>query len=75
MQEQLIFPKNSKCAPDKKICGHFCPRRKAANFCHPAYRVGHYGTANNQLLVNLVIFDIVTNNQSNNLPNRVIIGQ
>ena len=27
--------KNSKCAFDKNLYGHFCPRRKAANFCHP----------------------------------------
>ena len=26
---------NSKFAHDKNFCSHFCPRRKAANFCHP----------------------------------------
>ena len=36
MQEQRICRKNSKCAPDKKFCGHFCPRRNGANSCHPA---------------------------------------
>ena len=25
-----------KYTPDENFCGHFCPRRKAANFCHPA---------------------------------------
>ena len=29
-----ITRKNSKYAPDENFWGHFCPRRKAANFCH-----------------------------------------
>ena len=28
---------NNKYAADENFCGHFCPRRKAANFCHPDY--------------------------------------
>ena len=28
---------NSKYAPDKNFWRHFCPCRKAANFCHPAW--------------------------------------
>ena len=28
--------KHSKYAPDENFCAHFCPRRKVANFCHPA---------------------------------------
>ena len=35
-QKRRIFCENSKHAPDENFCGHFCPRRKAANFCHPA---------------------------------------
>ena len=30
---------NNKYVADENFCGHFCPRRKAANFCHPA---GYY---------------------------------
>ena len=33
---QLCPKINGKYAPDENFCGHFCPRRKAANFCHPA---------------------------------------
>ena len=29
--------KNSKYALDGNLYGHFCPRRKAANFCHPVF--------------------------------------
>ena len=35
-QKQPICRESSKYALDKKFYGHFCPRRKAANFCHPA---------------------------------------
>ena len=35
-----ITRKNSKYAPDENFWGHFCPRRKAANFCHPGLK--HY---------------------------------
>ena len=34
-QKRRICRENSKYAPDKKFCGHFCPHPKAANFCHP----------------------------------------
>ena len=34
-QKRRICRGNSKDVPDKNFCGHFCPRRKAANFCHP----------------------------------------
>ena len=34
-QKRRISRENSKGAPDNNFCGHFCPRRKAANFCHP----------------------------------------
>ena len=34
--KQCIYPENSKYAPDENFSGHFYPRRKAANFCHPA---------------------------------------
>ena len=33
--KRRICRENSKYAPDEIYCGHFCPRRKAANFCHP----------------------------------------
>ena len=36
-QKRRICRKNSKYAPDENYCGHFCPRRKAANFCHPVF--------------------------------------
>ena len=36
-QKRIICRKNSKYAPDENFCGHFCPRRKAANFCHPVF--------------------------------------
>ena len=32
-----ICRENSKYAPAEKLYDHFCPRRKAANLCHPAY--------------------------------------
>ena len=32
-QKRGICYKNSKNAPDENFCGHFSPRRKAANFC------------------------------------------
>ena len=34
-QKRRICRGNSKDVPDKNFCGHFCPRGKAANFCHP----------------------------------------
>ena len=34
VQKRRICRKNSKYAPDDNFCGHFCPRRKAAKFCH-----------------------------------------
>ena len=37
-QKQHICRKNSKNALD--FYGHFCPRRKAANFCHPEVPTG-----------------------------------
>ena len=33
-QKGRICRKNSKYALDENFYGHFCPRRKAANFCH-----------------------------------------
>ena len=35
-QNRCICCENSKYAADKIFYGHFCARRKAANFCHPA---------------------------------------
>ena len=35
-QKQRICCKKSNYALDASFHGHFCPRRKAANFCHPA---------------------------------------
>ena len=35
-QKQRICRENSKYASDENLYGHFLPRRKAANFCHPA---------------------------------------
>ena len=35
VQKRRICRENSKYAPDENFCGHFCPRRKAASFCHP----------------------------------------
>ena len=40
-QKRRICCENSKYAPDKNLCGHFCPRRKAANFCHPESGQSH----------------------------------
>ena len=34
MQKRRICRKNSKYALDENFYDHFCPRRKAANFCH-----------------------------------------
>ena len=34
-QKRRTYQENSKYARDEIFCGHFCPRRKAANFCHP----------------------------------------
>ena len=34
-QKRRICRENSQEAPDENFCGHFCPSRKAANFCHP----------------------------------------
>ena len=34
-QKRRICREISKYAPDENFCGHFCPRRKTANFCHP----------------------------------------
>ena len=36
MQKRRICRENSKYALDEIFYGHFCPRRKAAKFCHPA---------------------------------------
>ena len=35
LQKRRICPENSKYAPDENVYAHFCPRRKAANFCQP----------------------------------------
>ena len=35
VQKRRIFRENSKYVPHENFCGHFCPRQKAANFCHP----------------------------------------
>ena len=34
-QKRRICRKNCKYALDKKVHGHFCPRRNAAKLCHP----------------------------------------
>ena len=34
-QKRRICRENCKYALDEKFHGHFCPRRKAAKFCHP----------------------------------------
>ena len=34
-QKRHICRENCKYALDKNFHGHFCPRRKAAKFCHP----------------------------------------
>ena len=34
-QKRRICRDNSKYALDENFHGNFCPRRKAANFCHP----------------------------------------
>ena len=36
-QKRRICGKNSDYAPDKKLYGYFCYRRKVANFCHPKW--------------------------------------
>ena len=35
-QKQRICRENCKYALDENFHGYFCPRRKAAKFCHPA---------------------------------------
>ena len=35
MQKQRICRENCKYALNENLHGHFCPRRKAAKFCHP----------------------------------------
>ena len=35
-QKRRICRRNCKYAIDENFHGHFCPRRKAAKFCHPA---------------------------------------
>ena len=35
VQKQRICRENCKYALDESFHGHFCPRRKAAKFCHP----------------------------------------
>ena len=37
-QKQRICRKNCKYALNENFHGHFCPRRKAAKFCHPAFK-------------------------------------
>ena len=34
-QKRRICCENSKYSPEKNFFGQFCPRRKAANLCHP----------------------------------------
>ena len=36
-QKRRICRENHKYALDENFHGHFCPRRKAAKFCHPAF--------------------------------------
>ena len=38
-QKRRICRENCKYALDENLCGHFCPRKKAANFCHPARKL------------------------------------
>ena len=35
VQKQSICRENSEHVLDESFYGHFCPRRNAANFCHP----------------------------------------
>ena len=49
-QKRRICRGNSKDVPDENFCGHFCPRRKAANFCHPGDR--KMGGGNMELYLN-----------------------
>ena len=37
-QKRRIYRENSKYLLDENSYGHFCPRRMAANFCHPGFR-------------------------------------
>ena len=37
-QQRRICCKNCKYALDEHFHGHFCPRRKAAKFCHPGLK-------------------------------------
>ena len=37
-QKRRICRDNCKCAFDEHFHGHFCPRRKAAKFCHPGLK-------------------------------------
>ena len=41
-QKRRICCKNCKYAFDENFNDHFCPRRKAAKFCHPGH--GHDGS-------------------------------
>ena len=40
MQKRRICREKSKYALDENFYGHFCLRRKAANFCHPILTAG-----------------------------------
>ena len=41
-QIRRICRENGKYALDESFYDHFCPRRKAANFCHPSQRIFQY---------------------------------
>ena len=44
-QKRRIYHTNSKFEFDENLYDHFCPRRKAANFCHPVQclNLNHHG--------------------------------
>ena len=43
-QKRRICCENSKYLLDENSYGHFCPRRMAANFCHPGFRHNKWQT-------------------------------
>ena len=49
-QKQRICRENSKYALDESFYGHFCPRRRAANFCNPAFLWTFFHFKNTQTL-------------------------
>ena len=55
-QKRRICRESCKYALDKNFHGHFCPRRKAAKFCHPG--IAYFGLNYLHFTLNLEIFSL-----------------